>query len=159
MGKGSILDLAGVLLIVVGLVIGGFLAFKFYSEFKEKYSQMPLSTTEQTILNKGTAVYNVLLNSIPFIVIGSGIGAIILAFLIPSHPIFLPVSILALAIFIILSVVFSNFVWEFLNSQQIVGMANQYPLLVNVVQYLPYIIAVFGIVLIIVMYSKSGSYE
>jgi len=159
MGKGSILDLAGILFLVCGLIIGGFLSFKFYSAFKEKYSQMPMSETEQKILDKGTTSYNVLLGSIPFIIIGSGIGSIVLAFLIPSHPIFLPISIIALAIFTVLSTVFSNFLWEFLNAQPIVTIANQYPLIASIVQYLPYIITVFGIVLIIVMYSKSGSYE
>jgi hypothetical protein len=159
MGKGSILDLAGVLFLVFALIIGGALSFKFYLAFKEKYSQMPLSPTEQTILDKGATSYNVLLASIPFIIIGSGIGSIVLAFLIPSHPIFLPISILALALFIILSTAFSNFMWEFLNAQQIVAIANQFPLIAGIVQYLPYIIAIFGFVLIIVMYSKSGSYE
>jgi hypothetical protein len=159
MGKGSILDLAGILFLVFVLIISGFLSFKFYLTFKEKYSQMPLSPAEQTILDKGTASYNVLLASIPFIIIGSGIGAIVLAFLIPSHPIFLPISILALALFVILSTAFSNFLWEFLNAQQIVTIANQFPLIAGIIQYLPYIIAIFGFVLIIVMYSKSGSYE
>jgi hypothetical protein len=159
MKNGSILDLSGIIFLVFILIIVGFLSFKFYLAFKEKYSQMILSTTEQTILDKGTTSYNVLLNSIPFIIIGSGIGSIVLAFLIPSHPIFLPISILALALFVILSTAFTNFLWEFLNAQEIVDIANQFPLIANIVQYLPYIIAVFGFILIIVMYSKSGSYE
>jgi len=159
MGKGSVLDLAGIIFLTCGLIIGGFIAFMFYTAFKEKYSEMSISETEQKILEKGVTIYNVLLSSIPFIIIGSGIGAIVLAFLIPSHPIFLPISILALAIFVILSTVFSNFLWEFLNSQPIIAIANQFPLIASIVQYFPYIIAVFGTLLIIVMYSKSGGYE
>jgi len=155
--KGSILDLAGILFLVTGFVIGGFLSYKFYLAFKESY--VPINQEEQTIMSKGETIYNILLNSIPFIVIGSGVGAIVLAFLIPSHPVFLPISIILLAFFVILSVVFSNFLWEFLNAQQIIVMANKFPLVASIVQYLPYIIVVFGIVLIIVMYSKSGGYE
>jgi hypothetical protein len=157
--KGSILDLAGIILLLAGMVIGGFLVFKFYTAFEEKYSEMPLSETEQKILQKGETFYNVLIGAIPFVIIGSGIGAIVLAFLIPAHPIFLPISIIALGMFVFLSVVFSNILWEFLNSAVIIDIANKFPLLVSVVQYMPYIIGVIGTILIIVMYSKSGSYE
>jgi len=59
--KGSILDLAGIILLLVGMVIGGFLALKFYLAFQEKYSQMSLSETEQKILQKGETVYKVLI--------------------------------------------------------------------------------------------------
>jgi hypothetical protein len=157
--KGSILDLAGIIFLLTGMVIGGFLVFKFYTEFKEKYIQMELTEGEQKIIEKGETVYKVLLGAIPFIIIGSGIGAIVLAFLIPAHPVFLPISIVALGMFVLLSVAFSNILWEFLNSLVIIDIANRFPLLVSIVQYFPYIIGVIGAILIIVMYSKSGSYE
>jgi hypothetical protein len=157
--RGSILDLAGIIFLLTGMVIGGFLAFKFYIAFQEKYNQMQLSEAEQKILQKGETVYKVLLGAIPFIIISSGIGAVVLAFLIPAHPVFLPISIIALGMFVLLSVVFSNILWEFLNSVVIIDIANKFPLLVSIVQYLPYIIGVIGTILIIVMYSKSGSYE
>jgi len=157
--RGSILDLAGILLIICVLLIGSFIPFKFYEAFKERYAEMNVSEQEQRILEKGESSYSVLLSAIPLIIIGAGIGAIILAFLIPSHPIFLPISILALAIFIVLSTVFSNFLFEFLSSTAIIDIANKFPLIASMVQYLPYVIAVFGAILIIVMYSKSGGYE
>jgi len=157
--RGSVLDLAGIMFLVALMVISGFLAYTIYSKFKEKWVSHGASEFEQEILNKGTTTANILMNSIGIITISAGIGAIVLAFLIPSHPVFLPISILALLLFIILSTVFSNFLWEFLNSTFIVAIANQFPLIASIVKYLPYIIAVFGFVLIIVMYSKSGTYE
>lgn len=160
MAKGSILDLAGIIFLVCGMIVSGFIITKFYFSFKEAYLNTTNPTqTEKEILSKGETVSKVFLGAIPFIVIGSGIGAIVLAFLIPSHPVFLPISIIALIIFVILSTAFSNFLWEFLNATPIVSIANQYPLIASIVQYLPYIIAIFGFVLIVVMYSKSGGYE
>ena len=157
--KGSILDLAGILFLTCALIIVGFLATKIYISFKEKYAEIGASEVEEKILEKGDVVYDVLLSSIPIIIIGSGVGAIILAFLIPSHPVFLPISLIVLGIFVLLSTVFSNFLWEFLNHAYIVSLADQFPLVVNIVKYLPYIIAVFGFLLVIVMYSKSGGFN
>ncbi|MEM5854216.1 MAG: hypothetical protein QW228_07665, partial [Candidatus Aenigmatarchaeota archaeon] len=66
---------------------------------------------------------------------------------------------IALIIYIVLSVAFTNILWDFISSSAIIGIANQYPLVVSVIRYFPFILAVFGFILIIVMYSKSGSYE
>ena len=141
------------------MVISSFLILKFYSAFKEKYLSLNPNEEEISIIQKGQTLANIFVNAIPFAILTSGIGAIILAFLIPSHPIFLPVSIIMLTIFIVLSTIFSNFLWEFLNASPLVSIANQYPLVVNIVRYLPYIIGIIGTILIIVMYSKSGVYE
>jgi len=160
MPKGSILDLAGIIFLVCAFIISGFIVTKFYFTFKETYLNTTNPTqVEQEILSKGETVSNVILGAIPFIIIASGIGAIVLAFLIPSHPVFLPISLIALIIFVVLSTAFSNFLWEFLNATPIVSIANQYPIIASIVKYLPYIIAIFGFILIIVMYSKSGVYE
>lgn len=159
MAKGSILDLGAIIVIVAILVITWFLSSLIFNKFWEKYNETNPSQEEQHIMNKGSSAFNIGINMIPFVMIGSGIGAIVLAFLIPSHPVFLPLSIIALVIFMALSVVFSNVLYDFLNSSMLVGIANQYSLVVSIVKFLPHIITVFGVVIIIVMYSKAGRIE
>ena len=148
------MDLGGVIFVLMVLVISGFLVAKVYTGFKTQFEETVNDSTSVQIVEKGSAVADVLLKAIPFIVIGIGISAIILAFMIPSHPAFMPISIIALLIFVLLSTIFSNVLYNFLLGDEIVGLANSYPLVVNMVKYLPYIITVFGFVLIIVMYSR-----
>lgn len=158
MAKGSILDLAGIMLIVALLVITSFLIFKIYNGFRNVYN--PVTTEETQMLGKIDTGFGILINAIPIIIFASGIGSIILAFLIPTHPVFMPISIFLLVFFIITSFFFKTFVYNFISSNQISGISGSYPILVNIINYLPLIIGSFGFILIIVMYSKSsGGYE
>lgn len=157
--KGSILDLGIIIFVLVVLVISSFLSAKFYTEFKTKFKAMFPDETASAIFEKGDVAMGIWINLIPFLYFSCGLGAIVLAFFIPAHPIFMPISIIALVIFIIMSVAFTNVLWEFINSPLIIGIANQYPLVVSVIRYSPFIISVFGFLVIVVMYSKSGIYE
>jgi len=88
-----------------------------------------------------------------------GISAIILAFLIPSHPVFFPLSIILLSVFILLSTMFKDVIYAFLTSDPFFSIANNYPTLGFIIDNLPYFIAIFGFILIIVMYSRTKVYE
>jgi hypothetical protein len=155
--KGSLQDIVGMMLIFTVMVIVSFLALYIQTETKNAIiATAPYQSTNSTyILNQGTASLGVFINSIPFITIGILIAAIISAFFIPSHPVFVPLSIILLALYTVLAAVFSNIIWEFLNTPGIITLANSYPLVVSIVVKQPYIVTIFGALLIIVMHSKS----
>lgn len=155
--KGSLADILGMMVIFTVLVIFSFLGLYLQTETKNAIiANAPFQSTNSTyILDKGTDSLEVFVNSIPFIIIGIGIAALISAFFIPSHQAFVPLSIMLLALYTVLAAVFSNILWEFLNIAEILPLANNYPLLVSLVVKLPYVVTVFGAVLIIVMHSKS----
>lgn len=158
--KGSILDLTVIIAIMVGAVILGLIYFKLYNGFSDIFLTMfPTDTVQQHIWSAGNNAMATFMNMIPFLIIGSGIAVIVLAFLIPAHPIFVPLSIIVWIIYIVIAIIFSNFVWAFVNNADLIAIANQYPLVLMIVQNFPIIIAVFGMVIIIVMYAKSQEYS
>jgi hypothetical protein len=162
--KGSLLDLGIPILILVAFVFSLFLISLFYGNIKTGLMNSVNSTmrndtfynTTVPILNAGSSVFDIFINSIPLLVFGSGISMFILAFLIPTHPVFMPISIVVLIIYVVVSVVFSNILWAFINNSSIITIANNYPVVVGMIQFSPYIMAIIGTLLIIVMYSKRG---
>lgn len=156
--KGSIHDLALLMVIFTFFVISGFLSALIYENLKTGIiaSANPDANTT-AILNRGTVVQSTFLNAIPFMIIGVGVAAIVAAFFIPSHPAMVPISIIMLSIYTVLSTIFSNVVWEFLNVAEIVPFANSYPLIVALTTKLPYVITVIGAIVIIVQGSKAGN--
>lgn len=152
MSKGSILDISIIMFMFVFFIVTSFLVLKIYKEFRTK---LP----ENDVLTKIDNAFNIQINAIPLLIFASGIGSIILAFLIPTHPVFMPISIILLGFFIITSFFFKNFVYVFLTSNQMIELSNSYPLIANTVNNLHLIIGIIGFLIIIVMYSKSGMYE
>jgi hypothetical protein len=155
----SIVDLAGILVITTAIIFTFFIAAILYSEISNKLNELINMSEVQNITMQGKKTYDILISSIPFIFFGLGISAIILAFLIPSHPVFFPLSIILLSIFILVSTMFKDVIYAFLTTEPFLSIANNYPMLGIIVTNLPYFIAVFGFILIIVMYSRTKAYE
>jgi len=150
--KGSMLDLIFIMVFVIAVVIGGIISAKVYFSIADKLKENNMSVE---ILDEGGKAINNFLNAVPIIILAMGVGAIILAFLIPSHPAFAPISFILLVLYMTISMTFSNVLYRFLSSESIVSVANQYPLLATIATNLHWIIGTIGFILIVVMYSKS----
>ena len=155
----SIADLAGVLVITTAIIFVFFIVAVVYNEISNKLNELINMSQVQNITSQGGKAIDVFISSIPFIFFGLGISAIILAFLIPSHPVFFPLSIILLSIFILVSTMFKDVIYAFLTTDPFFSIANNYPMLGLIVSNLPYFIAIFGFILIIVMYSRTKVYE
>jgi hypothetical protein len=155
----SVVDLAGILVITTAIIFTFFISFYIYTQISEKLAEVIDTPEAQEILEKGQKTQDIFVSSIPFIFFSLGIAAIILAFLIPSHPVFFPLSIIVLAVFVVLSVMFKDVIYTFLTTEPFFSIANNYPMLGFIVNNLPYLIAIFGFILIIVMYSRTRTYE
>ena len=159
--RGSIFDLSVILIVLLTATISFFFAALIYTEWDSQFGAFTVSqgmnTTEiYSIRESGTNTIGLAIELIPFLVFGVGFAAIVMALMIPASPIFLPISVGLLVVFTILSTIFSNFLQAFLSTNEMVPIANAHPLIASVAYYLPWIITVFGGILIIVMHSRSG---
>jgi hypothetical protein len=155
----SIVDLAGMLVITIAIIFIFFITSVLLKEISSKLNELVDMSEVQNITSQGGKAMDIFISSIPFIFFGLGISAIILAFLIPSHPVFFPFSIILLSIFILLSTIFKDIIYAFLTTEPFFSIANNYPMLGFIVTNLHYLIAIFGFILIIVMYSRTKVYE
>jgi len=161
MKKGSLADLGLLIVFAVVLVFSFFIIYNMYSSFKTGYIQAVndsgmYDSTQEHILNSGTLVTDTFINMTPLIVLFIGFGAIVLAFMIPVHPVFMPLSIFVLATYIFLAAVFSNVMYDFITSDTMLPITNSHYIIAQLVTWLPHIIAIIGAVLIIVMYGQRG---
>ena len=157
MSKGSILDLFSIIFIFSFIVVSLFLVFKVFEGIKNNIKIE--NEIESNFISKTSTSFNIFVNSIPIVVTAAGVGSIILAFMIPTHPVFLPASVLLLVFFIVVSTTMKTFVFTFLSSEQMASLSNQFPFLASFLNNFPLVIGVVGFLIIIVMYFKRGSFE
>lgn len=162
--KGSVRDILLVGVIFFVLVIVGFASKMIYDsvipEFNTKLIEEGLnSTTTDAVFDKTDIAGSLFLNAIPVVNILAGLIAIVLALFIPSHPVFGFFSLLFGLINIFMTMLFSNIMWEFINTSVFSSIANNHPLLVSVIQYNTWIAAALWAILFIVIYSKRSSVE
>lgn len=112
-------------------------------------------TLTNTIIMNGDRTTGLLLNLIPVVIIILGLASLYLAYLIPTNPIFLPVSIVVGIINIFMSALLTELMWALVNHPEIISISNQYEFLVGFIRYYTWIAsALFGL-LLIVIYARS----
>lgn len=153
--KGSSQDLAfiGLLLLVfsISVLIGFKVMGALNTEFQassEVDTYGKAASTELT--SKFTGVID---NMFLFLTIGLAIGAIALAALVRIHPIFLVFFIIALIIIIFVSGIMSNIYSEMASNSNLSAEANQLTMISFIMDKLPFIVGIIGILLMIVMYK------
>lgn len=155
-------DLRVVPLIFAFLLIVFLFTFSFYSAMKPKLLTFTNKTitsesgraTIQNILNMGDYYFIGLLNSLQYLFYFFIVLSLILAYYIRISKAYLPFFFIIWVVSIIISVMLSNMLWEFVNKQFIQAQANQFPLLIFLIQYLPYITGVYGLLMMIIIYGK-----
>jgi hypothetical protein len=161
--KGTILDIIPMLVVLTALVFTLWIFGLTYSQIQIGF----VNATNNTVLNPPAAYYEALqaptdavstaIDFIPLLLIGQLVVALILAFLIPTSPIFLPLGILMLAVMVVESALVSNVLWDFINLSTFAAITNAHPVVVAIIQYLPYITAIYGGLLLIITYGSKGS--
>lgn len=92
---------------------------------------------------------------IPFVVVVLFVGTIITASLIPTHPVFLPVSILFLSITILVSAIVTNVYSDIMSTPDIIASANNFDIINTIMLTLPIWVTLFGGGTIIALFAKS----
>lgn len=160
--KGSLQDLVliGVVLLFFGMIV--MFGFKFMSELDTQIQGMGVvsdNAKEASTSLKGHYT-GAIDNGFLFLAIGLGIATLILAALVRVHPIFIPFFFIGLIIVVFVSGLFSNIYQEAAATTAIAAEADQLTFISTIMGILPLIVAIFGILLMVVMYKTwqvSGS--
>ena len=156
--KGSLLDivLISIILTVFGVVL--LVGFKVTSEINDQiqaHSGIPADakTASSTLTGHYSGVLD---NSFFILTIFVAIAALVLAALVRVHPIFIPIFVIALFILAFICGVLSNIYQEMAENTNLATQADQLTFTSNILEYLPIIVFIFGVILMIVIYKLGN---
>ena len=154
--KGSLDDLVmiAVVLLVFSIVI--IITYKINDELNIEFQ------ANTDIDSKGKATFQqinnlypgVIDNSFLFLTVALSIGAIALAAMVRVHPIFLALFFIMWFIVIFLSAVFSNIYQTIVAEAELATLAAELTFVNQIMNTLPWLIAIFGGVLALLMYKQ-----
>lgn len=153
--KGSLQDIIviGVVLLFFGVVLLiGSLVMGRFNDAIQAHTDIPTNAkTASAALNSeygGSLDYGFLM-----LAVGLGIVMLILAALVRIHPVFIPLFFIGLVIVIFLCGIFSNIYQEMAENSHLTAYADELVFTSYILEYLPLVVGVFGILLMIVMYK------
>ncbi len=73
-----------------------------------------------------------------------------------THPVFIVPSIIILFVILMIAPVLTNSYMAFASSPDIVATANQFPMTLYTIDYIPIIVFFAGIIILIALYMKPG---
>lgn len=155
--RGSLTDLIflGVVLtfFAVIILIGFMVISNFNTQLQASVPGLPTEavTSLNTIENTFSGTLD---NTFFFFAIGLGIVTIVLAALVRVHPIFIAFYIVGLVFTIFFSGVFSTIYQEMAASPTLSTYASQLNIINTTMTYLPWVVAIIGTLLAIIMYKN-----
>jgi hypothetical protein len=152
--KGSMMDIIimGVTLLVLAISI--LVASLVMGNFQASTVDTLTTAGAQAALTQGAVAVNTFNYGFIVIAIGLGLGGLIFAWLVPTHPIFIIVSVIMLLIGVVVLPVLSN-AFETVSTDATMSTAtSNFPLMVVFMSNLPLIGTVFGVLMIIVLYTR-----
>jgi len=159
--RGSLQDmiLIGVIILFFSIVV--LFGFKFTSEIDsaiQSNSAVAEYDTGNHARSASTALKahypGIIDNVFLFFAIGLAIATIALAALVRVHPVFIAFYFIGLVLVIFFSGMFSNIYQEMAANSQLAAEATQLVFITNILEYLPFIVGIFGTLLMIVMYKS-----
>ena len=148
--KGSTLDMFFIIGAVFLLAIGFFIAFAIGEniDLSEYGMNQTYVDNAQELLSIGDLL---IITVFIFLVI----GAIIYASQTYTHPSFIIISLILLAILVLFAVIFSNVFEEFAGQDELANATTEYNITTTLFSNLPLIVFVLSIVTIVIIYSKT----
>jgi len=158
--KGSLQDIGLIAGIALFIAITVLLGFTFMSKLNDQIQTMDAinNTEARASSQKLTNFYpSVIDNSILFLVVGLCIVTLIFAVFVKVHPVFIPLFIIAWVLVIFFSGVLSNIYQKMAATSMVSAYAEQLVFISNILEFLPLLIGIFGILLMVVMYKVWGA--
>lgn len=137
------------------VVLLGFTIASFFDEQIQANDLIPSdakNTSTELISHYPGIIDNIFL----FFVVMLAIAVIALAALVRVHPVFLIFFIIALFILILLSAVLSNIYQEMAANSTLITFADQLTFFSLILNALPFIVAVIGVTVMIILYKVGG---
>jgi hypothetical protein len=159
MPRGSILDILPFFVITSVVIIAWFTIYYINGEITTGLNQSlggdaPTSPQAQEILGYSNDAQDAIVSSAPFVIIGSGLAAVVSAALIYAHPVFFPISLVLLAIFTFASAYIANMLNAFYSTGVFVAVANAYPVIPSLIANYPWITLGLGLLIMLVQYGR-----
>ena len=154
--KGSLLDMIflPVVLLVIGISI--FVSALILEEVSDAqvFNESPANITMQS----GKIAIQTFDTTILLIAFSIGIAAVIYGYFYPSHPIFLIFGVIILLVAMVTTPIISNTFAEVAEDSTFAGVYDYFPMTTWVMgDALPIMVALFGVFIMIVMYSRLRS--
>lgn len=153
--RGSLQDLIfiGVILLFTSMVV--LIGFKLTTEIDSQIQGMNvLDVQGKAASTKLVAVYpGSIDNTFLILAIGLSLITLVLAALVRIHPMFIFFYFIGLTIVIYVSGIFSNIYQEMAGDAEFSALANQLTFIDHIMEFLPFIVGVFGTILMVTMYK------
>lgn len=151
MAKGNVTDVIFIAILAFSFVVTCVLCYtildKFSTDTTGILNQTPLDNAKQA------------LNIMDYVLAGFLVGAIIFssisAYFIRSSPVFFVFGVIVLVVAVYASAIISNLGYDIFNTAALTTAAAQYPISMNVIQYLPFYVVVMGAIILIAMFGKG----
>ncbi len=154
--RGSLVDVLfwalGLTVFAIVVLVG----FKVMSEVDTKFQDGSLglpveATTASTqIVNTYDGILD---NAFLFLTIGLVIVSLALAAFVRIHPIFIPFFMMGLFFLTFIAGILSNIYTQIASQTELVAQAEQLIFITHVLTFLPFIVAIFGVVIMVVLYK------
>lgn len=153
--KGSAFDIIfiGVVLLFFSMMV--LIGFKVVTELNAEFQASDTIDTHGKTASASlvTNYSGALDNGFLFLAIGLAIVTLVLAALVRVHPVFIIFFLIFLVITIIVCAMFSNVYQEMAANPNLSAQADDLTFISLIMEYLPFIIGIFGMVLMVIMYK------
>jgi hypothetical protein len=151
-----ILDIMMIIIVLFLVGMGVFIGSKMLTAIEDQTSDINSSTyINQSYLKQGEYGLDVMNGVFIFLVVGLFIAVLIGAYMINEHPIFFIISFFLLVIMVMIGAGFSNVFESFSQTAEFSDQAGHFNIITEVMSKLPYIILIFGAIILIVMFGKG----
>lgn len=150
-------DLVITIVIILVVSFSSIFGYVLYTELQEDMLDTPMfndSTAPREALIGGEVVIDMYDEILLGVVVAMILGMLLLAVFLNTHPAFIVAMILILIFVVILSASFSNMYEDISGHDQFSDAASNFPMQNYIMDNLPLIMAVIGILIIIVLLAK-----
>jgi len=156
--KGSITDIPFIMAGIFSVAIIALLVTVLLNNFNNNIQDMDIFNdgSKDASASMASDFPEVMDGGVIFIFFGMVFVSLILASLVPMHPIFLPFYLLEYILLIWLGAGISNAYQQIIESPLLIVEAGQFTFTIFFFQYFPYFIGFLGAILAIVMYKVKG---
>ena len=152
--KGSVLDIIQILIILFAFSVFTIIAYTVYDSWKSGTDGVIDSAVANKTEAYGTTALLRMDNIFTFLLAGLGIATVVGAFMIRTHPVFFIASFLILIITILIAAILANTYTEIATDSKLSTAASQYTVIPYIMNNLPYVITILGLLIIIALYAK-----
>jgi hypothetical protein len=157
MGKGSSFDIIIMSIALVLLAIGILVASVVMNAVQTTLGPTLNNAVATEALAQGVNAVNTFNYGFIVIFFGLAAGSLIFAYLIPTHPIFIILSIIMLMVSVVVLPILSNAFESFASDSSMAGAAASFPVMTFFMGNMTTILIALGFLTVIVMYTRWNS--